>query len=315
MKSFAVAGIVPEFIDLKYLYVELQTSVYYNTNLTSDAENLKTGISNALTQYSRSIDVNKFGGRFKYSKAVGLIDNVNSSITSNITKVLIRRNLIAEISRFAQYEVCFGNMFHVQEKSYNVVSTGFTIQGVVGTVYLSDEAIDRDKGRIFFITYTEGGTPVVVKKNAGTVDYMHGEILIDTVNILSTVIANNVIEIQAIPHSNDIVGLNDLYVKFDMSNTKINMVQDLIASGENTSGSRFVHTHSYYTPTYTRNSSSPVSTIDSVLPSTAISTSSTTASSGTYSTTMTTTSSTSTSSTPSSSGGSGSSSSGSGYGY
>ena len=206
-------------------------------------------------------------------------------------------------------------MFHVQEKSYNIVSTGFTIQGVVGTVYLADESIDRDKGRIFFFTYTEGGTPTIIKKNAGTVDYMHGEILIDTVNIISTVIANNVIEIQAIPHSNDIVGLNDLYVKFDMSNTKVNMVKDLISSGENTSGSRFVHTHSYYTPTYTRNSESPVSTSDSVLPSSAVSTSATTASSGTYSTTMTTTSSTSTPSTPSSSGGSGSSSSGSGYGY
>ena len=311
LKSFAVAGIVPEFIDLKYLYVELQTSVYYNTSLITDAENLKTGVSNALTQYSRSIDVNKFGGRFKYSKAVGLIDDVNSSITSNITRVLIRRNLISEIGRFAQYEVCFGNMFHVQEKSYNVVSTGFTIQGVVGTVYLADESIDRDKGRIFFFTYTEGGTPTIIKKNAGTVDYMHGEILIDTVNILSTVIANNVIEIQAIPHSNDVLGLNDLYVKFDMSNTKVNMVQDLIASGENTSGSRFVHVHSYYTPTYTRNSESPVSTTDSVLPSTASSTTTTTSSGTTYSSTMTTST---TTSTPSTSSG-GSSSSGGGGGY
>jgi hypothetical protein len=308
LKSFAVAGIVPEFIDLKYLYVELQTSVYYNTSLTTDAENLKTGVSNALTQYSRSIDVNKFGGRFKYSKAVGLIDDVNSSITSNITRVLIRRNLISEIGRFAQYEVCFGNMFHVQEKSYNVVSTGFTIQGVVGTVYLADESINRDKGRIFFFTYTEGGTPTIIKKNAGTVDYMHGEILIDTVNILSTVIANNVIEIQAIPHSNDVLGLNDLYVKFDMSNTKVNMVQDLIASGENTSGSRFVHVHSYYTPTYTRNSESPVSTTDSVLPSTVSSTTTTTSSGTTYSSTMTTSTTTSTPSTSS-----GGSSSGGGY--
>ena len=315
LKSFAVAGIVPEFIDLKYLYVELQTSAYYNTNLTKDSEDLKTGISNALTQYSRSIDVNKFGGRFKYSKSVSLIDSVDASITSNITRVLIRRNLIAEISKFAQYEVCFGNMFHVQEKSYNIVSTGFTIQGVVGTVYLADESIDRDKGRIFFFTYTEGGTPTIIKKNAGTVDYMHGEILIDTVNILSTVVANNVIEIQAIPHSNDIVGLNDLYVKFDMSNTTINVVQDLIASGENTSGSRFVHVHSYYTPTYTRNSNSPVSITDSVLPSSATSTSSTTSSSGTYSTTMTTTSPTSTtSSTPVSGGGGGGYSSGGGGG-
>ena len=311
LKSYAVAGIVPEFIDLKYLYVEIQTSAYYNTNLNNDPDNLKTSISNALTQYSRSIDVNKFGGRFKYSKAVSLIDSVDSSITSNITRVLIRRNLIAEISKFAQYEVCFGNMFHVQEKSYNVVSTGFTIQGVAGTVYLADESIDRDKGRIFFFTYTEGGTPVVIKKNAGTVDYMHGEILIDTVNILSTVIANNVIEIQAIPHSNDVVGLNDLYVKFDMSNTNIKVVQDLIASGENTSGSRFVHVHSYYTPTYTRNSSSPVSTTDSVLPSTASSTTTTTSSGTTYTSTMTTST---TTSTPSTSGG-GSSSGGGGGGY
>ena len=307
LKSYAVAGIVPEFIDLKYLYVELKVNPYYNPSLNDDQENLKTGVSNALTQYSRSIDVNKFGGRFKYSKAVSLIDSVDSSITSNITLVTIRRNLKAVLGQFAQYEVCYGNMFHTQESSYNIVSTGFTIEGVTETVYLADEVINRDKGRIFFFTYTEGGTPSIIKKNAGTVDYMHGEILIDTVNILSTVIANNVVEIQAIPHSNDIVGLRDLYVKFDMSNTTINMIQDLIASGENTSGSRFVHTHSYYTPTFTRKSNSPVTTGSALLPSTASSTGTTTSSSGTYAT------STTTSSTTTSSGGGGGSSSGGGY--
>ena len=135
---------------------------------------------------------------------------------------------------------------------------------------------------------------------------MHGEILIDTVNILSTVIANNVVEIQAIPHSNDIVGLRDLYVKFDMSNTTINMIQDLIASGENTSGSRFVHTHSYYTPTFIRKSNSPVTTGSALLPSTASSTGTTTSSSGTYAT-STTTSTTTTNTTPTSSSGGGSS--------
>ncbi len=307
LKSYAVAGIVPEFVDLKYLYVELQTSPYYNPSLNDDPNNLKTGVSNALTQYSRSIDVNKFGGRFKYSKAVSLIDSIDSSITSNITLVTIRRNLQSVLGRFAQYEVCFGNMFHTQESSYNIVSTGFTIEGVTGTVYLADEVINREKGRIFFFTYTEGGTPSIVKKNAGTVDYMHGEVLIDTVNILSTVIANDVVEIQAIPHSNDIVGLRDLYVKFDMTNTTIDMIPDLIASGENTSGSRFVHTHSYYTPTYTRKSNSPVSTSSTLLPSTASSTASTTTTSGTYSSTTTSSSSSSSSTS--------SSSSSSGYGY
>jgi len=279
LKSYAVAGIVPEFIDLKYLYVELNATPYYNPSLNDDPDNLKTGVSNALTQYSKSIDVNKFGGRFKYSKAVSLIDSVDSSITSNITLVTIRRNLKAVLGQFAQYEVCYGNRFHTQESSYNVISTGFTMEGVTGTVYLADEVINREKGRIFFFTYMEGSTPNIVKKNAGTVDYMTGEVLIDTVNILSTVVANGVVEIQAIPHSNDIVGLRDLYVKFDMTNTTINMVQDLIASGENTSGSRFVHTHSYYTPTFTRKSNSSVSTAAAILSSTASSTATTTSTS------------------------------------
>ena len=309
LKSYAVAGIVPEFIDLKYLYVELQVNPYYNPSLNDSPELLKTDISNALTQYSRSIDMNKFGGRFKYSKAISLVDSIDSSITSNITLVTIRRNLKAVLGQFAQYEVCFGNHIHSQESAYNVVSTGFTIEGVTGTVYMADEVVDRETGRMFFFTYTEGGTPNIIKKNAGTVKYLIGEVLIDTCNITSTVIANNVVEIQAIPHSNDVVGLRDLYIKLDMSNTTINMVQDLIASGENTSGSRFPHIHSYYTPTFTRKSNSPVSTVTSILPSTATSTGTSTSSGGTYAATSTSSTTTSTP-TPSTSGGGGSSSGG-----
>ena len=311
LKSYAVAGIVPEFLDLKYLYVELQVNAYYNPSLNDQSESLKTGVSNALTQYSRSIDINKFGGRFKYSKAISLIDSVDSAITSNITLVTIRRNLKAVLGQFAQYEICYGNHIHSQESAYNVVSTGFTIEGVTGTVYMADEVVDRETGRMFFFTYTEGGTPNIIKKNAGTVKYLIGEVLIDTCNITSTVIANNVVEIQAIPHSNDVVGLRDLYIKFDMTNTTINMVQDLISSGENTSGSRFPHIHSYYTPTFTRKSNSPVSTTTNLLPSTATGTSTTRTTGGTYATSTTT--STTTTSTPSSSGGGGGSSSGGGY--
>ena len=258
LRSYAVAGIVPEFVDLKYLYVELKSFVYYNTNFSDDPNNLKTIVTSALTQYSRSIDVNKFGGRFKYSKSQTLIDGVDASITSNITRVVMRRNLNAAIAQFAQYELCFGNQFHVAESRYNITSTGFRIDGINDVVYMADEVIDKNNGRIFFFTYTEGGMPNIIKKNAGTVKYDIGEILIDTVNILSTTISNNVIEVQAIPHSNDVVGLRDLYVRLDMTNTTVTMVQDIISSGENTSGSRFTRESSYNVPTYVRNSKSPV---------------------------------------------------------
>ena len=297
LKSYAVAGIVPEFIDLKYLYVELESFAYYNTNFADDPNRLKTAISNALTTYSRSIDVNKFGGRFKYSKSQTLIDGVDSSITSNITRVIMRRNLMAEIGKFAQYELCYGNQFHIAESAYNITSTGFRIEGVNDPVYMADEVIDKKQGRIFFFTYAEGGTPNIIKKNAGTVKYDIGEILIDTVNILSTNISNNVVEVQAIPHSNDVVGLRDLYVKFDMTNTSITMVQDIISSGENTSGSRFTRESSYNVPTYIRKSNSPIAT--SALTTVSSSASSTSSSSYTLSGTTTATPTTSTTSTSS----------------
>ena len=297
LKSYAVAGIVPEFIDLKYLYVELESFAYYNTNFADDPNRLKTAISNALTTYSRSIDVNKFGGRFKYSKSQTLVDGVDSSITSNITRVIMRRNLMAEIGKFAQYELCYGNQFHIAESAYNITSTGFRIEGVNDPVYMADEVIDKKQGRIFFFTYAEGGTPNIIKKNAGTVKYDIGEILIDTVNILSTNISNNVVEVQAIPHSNDVVGLRDLYVKFDMTNTSITMVQDIISSGENTSGSRFTRESSYNVPTYIRKSNSPIAT--SALTTVSSSASSTSSSSYTLSGTTTTTPTTSTTSTSS----------------
>ena len=40
----------------------------------------------ALNEYANNVEINKFGGRFKYSKINTLIDRVDNGITSNITK-------------------------------------------------------------------------------------------------------------------------------------------------------------------------------------------------------------------------------------
>ena len=105
-----------------------------------------------------------------------------------------------------------------------------------------------DKGILSAITKTSDDKIKVVIKSIGTVDYKKGEILLNTVNITSTVAANNIIEIQAFPDSNDVVGLKDLYLSFDVSNSKINMIKDVIASGEDISGTVF--TRDYYTSSY-----------------------------------------------------------------
>ena len=89
LKSYAIAGINSEIVDLKILYVEIDTTVYYNPSQVASASNLRTSILKVLGEYANNVEINKFGGRFKYSKVSTLIDRIDNGITSNITKVLL----------------------------------------------------------------------------------------------------------------------------------------------------------------------------------------------------------------------------------
>ena len=250
LKQYSISGINQKIIDLKLLYVEIDSSVYYNYSQVSAVESLKTKIIKALTDYSNSIDFNKFGGRFKYSKVLQIIDNTDTSITSNITKVKIRRDLAVSINQFTQYELCFGNKFHINPLGFNIKSTGFKVSGVEETVYLTDvpKPDGSGKGIISIVRNLSDGSTQIVVQSAGVVDYTKGEINISTINIISTSKPNNIIEIQAFPESNDVVGLTDLYLNFSISKSTINMVRDVISSGDEISGTVF--SRDYYTSSY-----------------------------------------------------------------
>ena len=249
LKQYSVSGINQKITDLKMLYIELNTAVYYNNTKISNEESLKTQVTNSLTTYANSIDMNKFGGRFKYSKVQQVIDNTSTAITSNITKVIIRRDLKAALNQFAQYELCFGNQFHVNEKGYNIKSTGFTISSSSKTVYITDlPNADLKTGIISLVEISKDGTIFVVAKSAGTVDYIKGEVILNTVNITSTLNDSEIIEVQAIPESNDVVGLKELYLNLSLSKSKINMVRDVISSGDEITGTTFIK--DFYTSSY-----------------------------------------------------------------
>ena len=249
LKQYSIAGINQKIIDLKVLYVELESNVYYNSAQVSNVDDLRTNIIDSLTKYSKDIDMNRFGGRFKYSKILQLIDRVDNAITSNITKVKIRRDMKALIGQFAQYEICFGNRFNVKPNGLNIKSTGFKISGESSVVYFTDVPnADLMKGVISVVKVNSNGERVIVARDAGVVDYMKGEVILNTLNIVETEKPNNIIEIQAFPESNDVVGLKDLYLSFSISNSEINMIKDVIASGEDISGVSF--TRDYYTSSY-----------------------------------------------------------------
>ena len=255
LKKYSMAGINQRIVDLKILYIELDVSAYYNANVFSDIDGLKAQVTASLSAYGKSTNLNAFGGRFKYSDALKVVDGTNEAITSNITKLTMRRDLKPIFNTFAQYELCFGNSFHVVASGKNIKSSGFKIDGNPNTLYFSDlphEDLKTGDIAVIQIVNIGGENSPVVIPSAGTVDYVKGEIIINTINISETNLGSGMIEIQAYPESNDIIGLKDLYLQLDMSNSKINIVKDTISSGQQISGIGYKVTSSYSNGTITR---------------------------------------------------------------
>ena len=248
LKKYAVAGIIPEILDLKYLFVETRSNVYYNPNLAPNSSFVSSKIQRDITSYSESSDLNRYGARFKYSKFLKVIDQSHESVTSNITTVEMRRDLRLAVSETAEYAIDFGNQFHIKSMNgFNIRSSAFRVLNINTDVYLFDVPnSDQKTGQIGLFSLNAGtSTPVIQRRNIGVINYATGRITLDPINIVSGKTKDNVqiLEISVAPESNDIIGLQDLYLQLDSST--VDMVVDAISSGSDPSGSNYTITTSY----------------------------------------------------------------------
>ena len=252
ISKYSVAGIVVEIVDLKYLYVETDSQVYFNSNQAPNSSYVSSLVTQNVDIYANSTELNKFGARFKYSKFQRIIDESHESITSNITQIDIRRDLEAQMNVFAEYEICFGNRFQINNHGhgsyqgqigYNIRSSGFKVSGISDTVYLGDTPnSDLKTGTVFLFKLNSPTEPVVLRRSIGIIDYIKGEIKLNPINIIQTDVyrGTNLVEVSATPYSNDVIGLQDLYLQLDPFNTKVNMVTDRIESGSDVSGTNYL---------------------------------------------------------------------------
>jgi hypothetical protein len=251
LKKYAVAGIVPEILDLKYLYIESDSKVYYNTNLAPSSSYVSSIVQSNANKYAESTELNKYGARFKYSKFLKIIDDSHESVTSNITTLQMRRDLRVVLNSFAEYQIGFGNEFYIKSMSgYNIRSSSFRVADIQQDVYLSDiPNSDRLTGSLFLFTVptVNSSSPTILRRNVGNINYKNGIITLNPINILSGKIKDGqtIIEISAVPKSNDVIGLQDLYLQLDISKSNFEMVIDEISSGLDPSASNYIVTSSY----------------------------------------------------------------------
>ena len=244
LREYSIAAIQPTIIDPSILYIDLVSFVYYNPNITrrTPAE-VKNLVLTTLTALNSSAEFNKFGGKFKYSKIQNIIDDAERSITSNITRVAMRKNIIVDLNTRVNYKICYGNRINQQTStSPSIKSSGFKIVGDdVNTYYLNDDGAGTL--RLYYVKGT--GEFDYIDGLWGSVDYDMGEVTINDLIIQSTNVTNNTLQINAIPKSNDLVSLRETYITMGIDNSVITVVEDTISSGSNLSGTGVIPESSY----------------------------------------------------------------------
>jgi len=231
VREYTILSVIPEIIDPSYLYLEIDSFVYYNNTTTKRTkQQLAEIVRNVILGYGSDKDLNRFNGKFKYSKLVGTIDDTDVGITSNITRIRMQKHMKFLTNVFASYEVCYGNRI---SPNTDLRSSGFKITGENSTYVYFFEKMGTNTIAIY---RQNGSEKIYYSKNAGTIDYEKGEININAININSAVGGLDYIELSVIPTSNDIVALRDTYLSISQADVSVTAILDTIASASRTSG-------------------------------------------------------------------------------
>lgn len=218
LKQYMVASVTPEIIDPSITYVELTSNIYFNKSVTTQtAEQIRSKVIAGLENYITLEDVEKFNGKFRYSKIVGVIDDADRSINSNQTTVMMRKDFYPGLNSTFYYELCFQNEFDLDCDRTTVSSTGFVVaEYPTTTVYLED----RNGKIVLYRLDSLTGEKVVLNDFVGDINYKKGEVQLYDLTIVKGSFFDNRIELRARPASNDIVASREVYLDVDISNSK-----------------------------------------------------------------------------------------------
>jgi hypothetical protein len=246
LKSYNVASVRPEIIDPIITSVVLVINAKFDKNSTAKtADTLKSEIVQAITNYNTNT-LTAFDGVFRYSKVMGIVDDVDNSILSNITTVKIRKSFTPTLSSSTKYDVYFRNAIYNPHSGHEAVlsSTGFKISGNTNEMFLDDDGMGNVR-----VYYLVSGIKTVQNATQGTINYATGQITINSLDIAS--ISNirgsisTVIEVTASPLSNDVVPVRDQILEIDVSNSIVNVSEDTFIGGSSEAGVGYTTTSSY----------------------------------------------------------------------
>lgn len=217
LKKYVVASVEPKLVDPSILYVELTSKIYYNGSATDQTPaQIRDKVIGGVQSYLDTSDTEKFNGKFRHSKMVGVIDDADRSINSNLTEVTMRKDFYPSLNSTFYYEVCFQNAFDKDCDEPVLSSTGFRV-----TEYPTFDVYVEDRGGkiVLYRLDSVTGEKVVLDKELGDIDYEKGELKMYNVTIIKGSFFDNRISLRVKPLSNDIKAVREVYLDVDVANS------------------------------------------------------------------------------------------------
>ena len=246
LKPYNVASVRPEIVDPITTSILLVVNAKYDKKSTvKTADTLKSEIEIAVSDYNENT-LTAFDGVFRYSKLTGLVDDVDSSILSNITTVKMRKSFTPTIASSTKYNIYFRNAIYNPHSGHQSVlsSTGFKVSGNDNEMFLDDDGMGNVR-----VYYLVSGIKTVHNATQGTIDYSTGEIVLNSLSIAEITdirgSASDKIEITVFPNSNDIVPVRDQILEIDIANSIIKVSEDTFVGGSSEAGVGYTTTSSY----------------------------------------------------------------------
>jgi len=217
IKKYSIASVEPVLIDPSILFIELTSKIFYNGSKTNKTPaQISSQVIGAFQQYINSSGTEKFNGTFRYSKAVGVIDDADKTINSNLTEVMMRKDFYPQLNSSFYYEICFQNAFDKDCDDPALSTTGFRVtEYPLFDVFLED----RDGKIVLYRIDAITGDKVVLDKEIGVIDYEEGELKMYNLTIIKGSFFDNRISVRVKPASNDIKVSREVYLDVDVANS------------------------------------------------------------------------------------------------
>jgi len=217
LKKYVVASVEPKLVDPSILFVELTSKIYYNGEMTDQTTSqIRDKVIGSVQSYLDTSDTEKFNGKFRYSKMIGVIDDADKSINSNLTSITMRKDFYPSLNSTFYYELCFQNAFDEDCDDPILSSTGFRVTEYPNfDVYVED----RNKKIVLYRLDSVTGEKVVLDSDIGDIDYVKGELKMYNLTIIKGSFFDNRISVRVKPLLNDVKALREVYLDVDVANS------------------------------------------------------------------------------------------------